>query len=417
MFSGWGGMLAAVPQGYLTAQQQIQKMQDDEAQRQLRQQQFETTNRQAPLQDRLLQAQIAHMQRPDINAQRFAQENQAAQYGLGFMGTPGAQPMPQPPQGGVPQAFQGAQPMPGVSAGQPQGMPQGQPGMQPNPFAQAPQGQPQGQPQGMPQGQPQATDPLAAQEQQAMNALRQRVQQELPSIPPQQRAAYAMAVQQAQQQIQSQANEARKMAMEQLSQRKQQSLESWRDQMRTQKQGAEGRKMAMEQSLESRRGQMLTQKQEAATAAEAHKMAMEQLSQRKQQSLESWRGLMLTQKQGAATAAEERSERSSLTSQRDTDMRGLDQARASGMISDETYQAGKAQIEQKYSAVAPKEAMKTPGMAIPDKVYNRLVDAAKTQFGEEADPAKVVGKTIQDTDGQQYKIVEHEGKLDFEPVE
>jgi len=31
-----------------------------------------------------------------------------------------------------------------------------------------------------------------------MNALRQRVQQELPSIPPQQRAAYAMAVQQAQ---------------------------------------------------------------------------------------------------------------------------------------------------------------------------------------------------------------------------
>ena len=392
MFSGWGGMLAAVPQGYLTAQQQIQKMQDDEAQRQLRQQQFETTNRQAPLQDRLLQAQIAHMQRPDINAQRFAQENQAAQYGLGFMGTPGAQPMPQPPQGGVPQAFQGAQPMPGVSAGQPQGMPQGQPGMQPNPFAQAPQGQPpapqgmpqgqpqgqpqgmpqgqpqamyqpsapaamqpQGQPQGMPQGQPQAMDPLAAQEQQAMNALRQRVQQELPSIPPQQRAAYAMAVQQAQQQIQSQANEARKMAMEQLNQRKQQSLESWRDQM-------------------------------------------------------------LTQKQGAATAAEGRSERSSLTSQRDTDMKGLDQARASGMIPDEAYQAGKAQIEQKYSAVAPKEGMKTPGMAISDKVYNRLVDAAKTQFGEEADPAKVVGKTIQDTDGKQYKIVEHEGKLDFEPV-
>jgi chromatin modification-related protein VID21 len=380
MFSGWGGMLAAVPQGYLTAQQQIQKMQDDEAQRQLRQQQFETTNRQAPLQDRLLQAQIAHMQRPDINAQRFAQENQAAQYGLGFMGTPGAQPMPQPPQGGVPQAFQGAQPMPGVSAGQPQGMPQGQPGMQPNPFAQAPQGQPPapqgmpqgqpqamyqppapaamqppGQPQGMPQGQPQMTDPLAAQEQQAMNALRQRVQQELPSIPPQQRAAYAMAVQQAQQQIQLQANEARKMAMEQLNQRKQQSLESWRDQM-------------------------------------------------------------LTQKQGAATAAEGRSERSSLTSQRDTDMKGLDQARASGMIPDEAYQAGKAQIEQKYSAVAPKEGMKTPGMAISDKVYNRLVDAAKTQFGEEADPAKVVGKTIQDTDGKQYKIVEHEGKLDFEPV-
>jgi len=87
------------------------------------------------------------------------------------------------------------------------------------------------------------------------------------------------------------------------------------------------------------------------------------------------------------------------------------------MISDEVYQAGKAQIEQKYSAVAPKEAMKTPGMAISDKVYNRLVDAAKTQFGEEADPAKVVGKTTQDTDGQQYKIVEHEGKLDFEPVE
>jgi len=425
----WGGMAAAIPGGYLEAQKQQQQMADEMMRRKLMQQQFATTQRQAPLQDQLLRAQVQHMQRPDINAQRFAQENQAAQYGLGFMGTPGAQPMPQPPQGGVPQAFQGAQPMPGVSAGQPQGMPQGQPGMQPNPFAQAPQGQPQGQPQGMPQGQPQgqpqgmpqgqpqATDPLAAQEQQAMNALRQRVQQELPSIPPQQRAAYAMAVQQAQQQIQSQANEARKMAMEQLSQRKQQSLESWRDQMRTQKQGAEGRKMAMEQSLESRRGQMLTQKQEAATVAEAHKMAMEQLSQRKQQSLESWRGLMLTQKQGAATAAEERSERSSLTSQRDTDMRELDQARASGMISDEVYQAGKAQIEQKYSAVAPKEAMKTPGMAIPDKVYNRLVDAAKTQFGEEADPAKVVGKTIQDTDGQQYKIVEHEGKLDFEPVE
>ena len=98
-------------------------------------------------------------------------------------------------------------------------------------------------------------------------------------------------------------------------------------------------------------------------------------------------------------------------------MKGLDQARASGMITDEVYQAGKAQIEQKYSAVAPKEAMETPGMAISDKVYNRLVDAAKTQFGEEADPAKVVGKTIQDTDGKQYKIVEHEGKLDFEPVE
>jgi hypothetical protein len=389
----WGGMAAAIPGGYLEAQKQQQQMADEMMRRKLMQQQFATTQRQAPLQDQLLRAQIQHMGRPDINAQRFAQENQAAQYGLGFMGTPGAQPMPQPPQGGVPQAFQGAQPMPGVSAGQPQGMPQGQPGMQPNPFAQAPQGQPQGQPQGMPQGQPQGqpqgmpqgqpqamyqpsapaamqpqgqpqgmpqgqpqvTDPLAAQEQQAMNALRQRVQQELPSIPPQQRTAYAMAVQQAQQQIQSQANEARKMAMEQLSQRKQQSLESWRDQT-------------------------------------------------------------LTQKQGAATAAEGRSERSSLTSQRDTDMRGLDQARASGMISDEIYQAGKSNIEQKYSAVAPKEAMKTPGMAISDKVYNRLVDAAKTQFGEEADPAKVVGKTIQDTDGKQYKIVEHEGKLDFEPV-
>jgi len=385
----WGGMAAAIPGGYLEAQKQQQQMADEMMRRKLMQQQFATTQRQAPLQDQLLRAQIQHMGRPDINAQRFAQENQAAQYGLGFMGTPGAQPMPQPPQGGVPQAFQGAQPMPGVSAGQPQGMPQGQPGMQPNPFAQAPQGQPQGQPQGMPQGQPQGqpqgmpqgmpqamyqpaapaamqpqgqpqgmpqvTDPLAAQEQQAMNALRQRVHQELPSIPPQNRTAYAMEVQRVQQQIQLQANEARKMAMDQLSQRKQQSLESWRDQM-------------------------------------------------------------LAQKQGAATAAEGRSERSSLTSQRDTDMRGLDQARASGMISDEIYQAGKAQIEQKYSAVAPKEAMKTPGMAISDKVYNRLVDAAKTQFGEEADPAKVVGKTIQDTDGKQYKIVEHEGKLDFEPV-
>jgi len=386
----WGGMAAAIPGGYLEAQKQQQQMADEMMRRKLMQQQFATTQRQAPLQDQLLRAQIQHMQRPDINAQRFAQENQAAQYGLGFMDIPGAQPMPQPPQGGVPQAFQGAQPMPGVSAGPPQGMPQGQPGMQPNPFAQAPQGQPQGQPQGMPQGQPQGqpqgmpqgmpqamyqpaapaamqpqgqpqgmpqvTDPLAAQEQQAMNALRQRVHQELPSIPPQNRTAYAMEVQQVQQQIQLQANEARKMAMEQLNQRKQQSLESWRDQM-------------------------------------------------------------LAQKQGAATAAEGRSERSSLTSQRDTDMRGLDQARASGMISDEIYQAGKSNIEQKYSAVAPKEAMKTPGATISDKVYNRLVDAAKTQFGEEADPAKVVGKTIQDTDGKQYKIVEHEGKLDFEPVE
>ena len=384
----WGGMAAAIPMGYLEAQKQQQQMADEMMRRKLMQQQFATAQRQAPLQDQLLRAQVQRELRPDINAQRFAQENQAAQYGLGFMGTPGAQPMPQPPQGGVPQAFQGAQPMPGVSAGQPQGMPQGQLGMRPNPFAQAPQGQspapqgmpqgqpqamyrppapaamqpqgmPQGQPQGMPQGQPQGmpqvTDPLAAQEQQAMNALRQRVQQELPSIPPQRRAAYAMAVQQAQQQIQLQADEARKMAMAQLNQRKQQSLESWRDQM-------------------------------------------------------------LTQKQGATTAAEGRAERSSLTSQRDTDMKGLDQARASGMIPDEAYQAGKSQIEQKYSAVAPKEGMKTPGATISDKVYNRLVDAAKTQFGEEADPAKVVGKTIQDTDGKQYKIVEHEGKLDFEPV-
>jgi chromatin modification-related protein VID21 len=353
-------MAAAIPGGYLEAQKQQQQMADEMMRRKLMQQQFATTQRQAPLQDQLLRAQVQHMQRPDINAQRFAQENQAAQYGLGFMGTPGAQPMPQPPQGGVPQGQPGMQPNPFAQAPQgqppaPQGMPQGQPQAMYQPPAPAAM-QPPGQPQGMPQGQPQMTDPLAAQEQQAMNALRQRVQQELPSIPPQQRAAYAMAVQQAQQQIQLQANEARKMAMEQLNQRKQQSLESWRDQM-------------------------------------------------------------LTQKQGATTAAEGRSERSSLTSQRDTDMKGLDQARASGMITDEVYQAGKAQIEQKYSAVAPKEGMKTPGATISDKVYNRLVDAAKTQFGEEADPAKVVGKTIQDTDGKQYKIVEHEGKLDFEPVE
>ena len=392
----WGGMAAAIPGGYLEAQKQQQQMADEMMRRKLMQQQFATAQRQAPLQDQLLRAQVQRELRPDINAQRFAQENQAAQYGLGFMGTPGAQPMPQPPQGGVPQAFQGAQPMPGVSAGQPQGMPQGQLGMRPNPFAQAPQGQspapqgmpqgqpqamyrppapaamqpqgmpqgqpqgmPQGQPQGMPQGQPQGmpqvTDPLAAQEQQAMNALRQRVQQELPSIPPQRRAAYAMAVQQAQQQIQLQANEARKMAMEQLNQRKQQEMENWREKQAQHWENAQG---------------------------------------------------------GQAS----RAERSSLTSQRDTDMKGLDQARASGMIPDEAYQAGKAQIEQKYSAVAPKEGMKTPGAAISDKVYNRLVDAAKTQFGEEADPAKVVGKTIQDTDGKQYKIVEHEGKLDFEPV-
>jgi len=233
---GWGGLFAAMPEGYLKAEQQYQQMADEEAQRQLHLQQYQTNQRQAPLQDQFLQAQIAHMRRPDINAQRYADERAGVIQGAAlspYADLPGATPMPQPPQ--TSQAFQGAQPMQGVSPGMPQQQPQGQPGAipQPQPMPQGqpqamyqpqqPQGQPQ-QPQGQPQqpqGQPQqpqgqpgpvpqaqampAADPVSQWEQQMYGQLQQRIQSLPPARSQQEQYTRALGIQQAQQQIQARA--------------------------------------------------------------------------------------------------------------------------------------------------------------------------------------------------------------------
>ena len=228
MAGGWGGLFAAIPQGYMQAQQQYQTMADEEMQRRLRQQEFDKNQRQAPMQDQFLQAQIAHMRRPDINAERYADERAGTIQGAAlspYAGMPGATPMPQPPQA-APQAFQNAQPMQGVSPSMPQQQPQGQPGPVPQaqPMPQPPQAapqMPQGQPQAMyqpQQAQPQqdqgvapqaqampAADPVSQWEQQMYGQLQQRVQSLPPARSQQEQYTRALGIQQAQQQIQTRA--------------------------------------------------------------------------------------------------------------------------------------------------------------------------------------------------------------------
>lgn len=384
MIGGLAGMFAAMPQGYLSAQQQMQKMQDDEAQRQLRQQQFETTNRQAPLQDQLLRAQAQHMARPDINQQRYADERaatiQAGQLSP-YASMPGATPMPQPPQGGTPPAFQNAQPMQGVSPGMPsqggvpnpfaQGQPQtasqppqgqspqmaGVPGMppqvgnqpqgmyqQPAPAAMQPQGQ---QPQQMPNA-----DPVVQFEQQAMGQLQQHVQSLPPARSQQEQYQRALAVQQAQQQIQQRAQQMRAAATAQLQSRKQEETEKWRERQ------------------------------------EAH-----------------WG--QVQEGQGA------RAERSSLTSQRDTDMRNLGQALSGGMISQEVYDAGTKAIDKKYGAIAP-GAKGTDKAAVTPELTGKLEAAMRAKYGDTI-PSSAIGETI-DVGGKQYKIVNNDGEVGYEPT-
>ena len=280
----WGGAAAAgagsAAQSYMAGIKQYQQMADELQRRKLLAQEFEKNQRQAGMQDQLLQAQIAHMQRPDINAQRYADEQRQAIGGAAlspYTDIPGATAMPQPPQGGVPSQFQGAQPMPGVSPGMPQ-PPQGQPGMQPNPFANPdavsmglpqplqgqpqgmpPQGQPQGMPPGMagmqqpvspgampPQGQPQGGMP-----QQPANSIEQRVQvamdklrAHIQALPParSQKEQYDRAVeaQQAEAAIHKRAAELRAEAQEQLKQRIQQEHETTNRNREDWRKGQEG---------------------------------------------------------------------------------------------------------------------------------------------------------------------------------
>jgi hypothetical protein len=388
--AGFGGMFAAMPQGYLQARQQQQQMDDEEAQRQLRLQQYQTTQRQAPMQDRLLQAQIAHMQRPDIGQQRYADERAATIQGAQlspYASMPGATPMPQPPQGGTPQAFQNAQPMQGVSPGMPQ-PPQGQPPMslaeaehQPmGPFPRAAQGMPQGQPEAMyqqlpqqamqpqggvpqPQGMP-SNDPVAQWHQQAMGELQQRVQALPPARTQQEQYQRALAIQQAQQQIQAQAKMMQEHAMGQLKVRTEAERER-----------ANARREDWRDSNLAQRGE--------------------------------YQNRSLGQRETNAS-------RSSVTSQRDTDMRGLDNRLSSGAISGDQYLADKAAIDKKYAGIAPGAGSEPKSASIPPELHGKLEEAMRAKFGDVVPPS-AVGQVI-DVSGKKYKIINDGGEVGYELV-
>ncbi len=373
MIGGWGGFLGGAAQGATSEYSQYQKIAAEMLRRQQIQQQMQQTQRQAPLQDAYLRAQIAHMQRPDVGQQQFAQNNAVALQGLQLpmpgSAPLGATPMPQPPQGGMPPAFQSAQPMPGVSPGMPPQAPQGQPGTQPNPFAQAPQGQP-GMPQGpagtmmqppspmamQPQGAapgPQAmptADPVAQQEQQFMQGLQQQVQVVRAMPPGPQQTAAAIAIQQ------------RQEAGQQFFQRA---------------------RMAAQQQL-------------------------------KEHQLEEYRKATLVQRGQAQEGQAQRSQTTSITSQRDTDRRGLDQALASGMISQEVHDAGVAKIDEKYGSIAPgaKGQGRTPTTP---ELRDKLEAAVEAKFGTASIPESAIG-TIVSVEGKQYKVINDNGAPGFEPV-
>jgi hypothetical protein len=187
-----------------------------------------------------------------------------------------------------------------------------------------------------------------------MGQLQQRVQALPPARTPQEQYQRALAIQQAQQQIQAQVKEMSARATAQLAQRKQDETEKWHE------------------KTEQHWGQTL---------------------------------------EGQDT----RSRLTSQTSQRDTDRHGLDQALSSGMISQDVYDAGIAAINKKYGSIAPGASKGAMSPAIPDATYSKLVSAVQTKFGEDADSSKVLGQTVV-VDGKSYKVVEHDGKLDFDPV-
>jgi hypothetical protein len=397
MIGGWGGMLGAIPGGYLAAEKQQAQMADELARRKLLQQEFEKNQRQSGLQDQLLRAQIAHLQRPNIGGQQYNDQTAAAAlaYRLSPYGAPaggqgaggpppeypGATPMPQagpppqmppglmaappggqmPPQmppGGQmpPQMPPGGQMPPQMppGGGQPQGMPLTPPDQGPAPLGAQPQGAPAGPFGGAPMPPQQPPDPITMQEQQAMAALRQQVQALPPTNDPREMARRGMAVSQLQQQIQQQAAQARAAAQLHLKERTEQEREAWRDRV--------------------------------------------------------------------LAGQEARSVRGSQTSQRDTDMRGLDMARAQGGMSDDAYNAAKAAIEQKYSSIAPgaqtsatqtKPNSFTP---IPADTKSKLDAAVAAMHPDsEAIPQSMIGKTIT-VDGKNYKIVNRNGEVDYEPV-
>ena len=368
MFPGWGGMLAAIPQGYAQGQQQQEQLAGELMRRKLLAQQYDTNLRQAPLQDQFLKAQIQHMQRPDIGQQKFAQDNAANVYGMGLP-LPGATAMPQAPQGAQPQPFQAAQPMFPQGGAAPAGSmpqaPQGaQPGMQPNPFVQAPQ-MPQGQPPAMyqpaapaavqPQGAaptPQAmptADPIAQEQQQFMQQLQQRAQQvaAMPQGP--QKFAAAQAIMQQQQQAQTYFEQKRKLA---------------------------------EHALEKRK-------------------------------TEEYRNAVLGQRAQGQEGQNTRSEQSSLTSRRDAEVHEL----SSLMLSEEQNKAAVAAIDSKYAAMGLKGGGGNIGQRGVDARTSAILEAhipSKFMKGEHVSP-DAIGQVF-DYGGKQYKIMNNDGDVGFEEV-
>jgi len=248
-------MFAAMPKGYMDAQQQQQQTANEGERQRLLQQQYERaqydlqrSQQQAPLQDRLLRAQIAHMQQPNVGQQQL--QDTRAQDALIYqmMLSPQAQPMPQPPGQGASQPQmppqQAQQPMPSSiatgmpSAVQPQVPPQQAQQPMPSSIAtgvpsvtQAPQPSPQQPQQGpVPQAQPmpQPMDPFEAGYQQGL----QQLQQKFSALPPprsqQEMAQRGAAFVQLQGQLMKQRDMARQAAQYQLQERQQQSLEDWR---------------------------------------------------------------------------------------------------------------------------------------------------------------------------------------------
>jgi hypothetical protein len=311
MLGGLGGMFAAMPQGVMSGYNQTQQMADELLRRRQLLFQFQQEQQNAPLQRQYLQAQIAHMNRPDVAAQKWAAEQQAAIAGMqapplpafpaqgpyagagpGVPPIPGAQPMPQPPQGVMPpqappvpvqtgavqpgmrpsaNAQPGAMPQPGAPTASPgtagmirSAFPNEQPGLTLPPQGQAgglPQQPgltlpPQGQAGGLPQ-QPDPAGDINRWEQQAMTELQQRARSMPPSY------ANAIAIQQQQDAIQKRAQELRADATAQFNARKEQeterfheATETWRDKTFVQRGGYQDRSLDIRESAEARKNAM-----------------------------------------------------------------------------------------------------------------------------------------------------------------
>jgi hypothetical protein len=84
------------------------------------------------------------------------------------------------------------------------------------------------------------------------------------------------------------------------------------------------------------------------------------------------------------------------------------------MISQDVHDAGVASIDKKYGSIAPGASKGATSSAITPELTGKLEAAMRAKYGDVIPPS-AIGETV-DVGGEQYKIINDNGEVGYEPV-